>query len=1322
MASGAYQVRREIARGGMGAVLESRDSKLGRSVAMKVLLRRDASKDDERRLLQEARVLGQLAHPNIVPIHDTGMDETGRPFYTMKLVQGVTLNEILARLRAGDETTATQYPLSVLLTIFQKICDAIAFAHSRGVIHRDLKPQNVMVGEFGEVLVMDWGLAKILPDSPASQQIEAPTETVPPGSTGPNNTLRLDPDAKTVTMGPEPDPKAKSAPIAPLTFESDDLTQPPSSSVQATLEGTVMGTPHYMSPEQAEGRIVDLDVRSDIFSLGGILYGLLTLKPPVEGGTLEEILGKVRSVSIAPPAVFNTAVARGQTEDTLSLIHCPNRQVPNALSAVAMKALERDPSDRYQHVTELAADIEAYQSGFATTAEEAGPLTLVRLFIERNKTLTAAAALMVILSVIFMGQLIASERRAKQSATLALANEKTAQENERKAEENFQIAATNAALARSEAARAGAAEQVALAEREATRKALAKAQIALAEAAFRAHDSIAMRAALQRVPEDLQDADHAYLAVRADDSLATLRTRIDARIRGSAADPSRPGVFAVVGADHRVLLLNARTGRHLSSFPTGFRNVPVQYVLSFSPDGSQLAVGNREATHIQIFAAKDGRPLARWETPPPEAIEFGPAGKRLLVVPTTNPTRDRTGDRGRNRLRMHEAETGREIWSREFESQRLRGCFVGAGERVLAAFGYGNRPVLLDADDGREIRSLPGLPDYQLALTASPDGLFMFVGNEQGRLRKVRLEDGEVMLDLQVSESRIRSIVITPDSQRFVTLAAEQDQSAVQVKVWNLANGAPLATLMGVERPAYEMCLHPISLELMVAGSVSSKSWDLYQPPPAWTFEAAASRPAVEFWGADDWLMFAADGPRLAIRRLQAQGIGLNVASRLSAANLDVSQNGRRAIAGSDSGPWTLLEREGSRLKELASLQPDSEADLLRLDPSGTRVWIGPEILDAMTGQKMATIQDYRDLPGDWVGTNHLVVAGRQDTRNWLRLINAITGESIGSRATGHSSILCIVGAPDGQTLAEAGQDRHVRIRQRDSLLVVTEFRAHDAPVFTVAFHPTRPILASGSADLSVRLWDIETGTMLEELRGPTAVPRSLSFSPGGDKLACVSLDHQLRVWEPTCLRSRADTPPQAGGDKGDAEGDWIDLLAIMGEGEVKAGEHGWQLVDGTLRSPDHMNGVVALPGDLVNTSYQLRIAFQRLKPRDFLGIFLPVGTRQTGFVIDGYPSNGFLSGLHLLDGNTARYDPQAARGQQIKDEDTHHLEVAVRHTGVTSQIEANLDSNLLYRWVGPTSSLGMSPRIKGVTPGQLGFGSHFAEWMIMEAKVRRLK
>jgi eukaryotic-like serine/threonine-protein kinase len=160
-----YSTGKEIARGGMGAVLDTQDRKFGRTVAMKVLLQHDAGESERRRFLLEAWVLGQLAHPNIIPVHDLGSDGSGQMFYTMKMVHGITLHDVIQRLKKCNSETISRFPLSSLLTIFRKVCDAMAFAHSRGIFHRDLKSQNIMVGEFGQVLAMEWGLAKILPGS-----------------------------------------------------------------------------------------------------------------------------------------------------------------------------------------------------------------------------------------------------------------------------------------------------------------------------------------------------------------------------------------------------------------------------------------------------------------------------------------------------------------------------------------------------------------------------------------------------------------------------------------------------------------------------------------------------------------------------------------------------------------------------------------------------------------------------------------------------------------------------------------------------------------------------------------------------------------------------------------------------------------------------------------------------------------------------------------------------------------------------------------------------------------------------------------------------
>jgi len=318
----------------MGAVLEAEELTLERTVAMKVMLTGgQSSREEAQRFRREAKVLARLEHPNIVPIHDLGVGEDGQPYYTMKLVRGTTLHRVLDQIRCGDAETVARYPLSQLLTLFQKVCDAVSFAHSRGVIHRDLKPANLMLGDFGEVLVMDWGLAK---------------------------------EVGGEADGDEGVPKQDEPELG--VAEGDFRT----------MEGRILGTPQFMAPEQAAGRIGDLDARTDVYALGGILYQILTLEPPVSGANTNEVLERIRLGAIRPPSSLGPA--------STGLPHCPGRRVPETLSAVAMKALAVDPDQRYPTVGDLQRDIAAYQGGFVTSVEEATMWRLFTLAVKRRRT------------------------------------------------------------------------------------------------------------------------------------------------------------------------------------------------------------------------------------------------------------------------------------------------------------------------------------------------------------------------------------------------------------------------------------------------------------------------------------------------------------------------------------------------------------------------------------------------------------------------------------------------------------------------------------------------------------------------------------------------------------------------------------------------------------------------------------------------------------------------------------------------------------------------------------------------------------------------
>ncbi len=338
-----YKFIKSIGYGGMKTVLEVRDKDTFRDVAMAIMPDADCRPlSDRRRFIHEARITAGLEHPNIVPVHDIGIDALDSPYFTMKLLKGETLASIIKKLAADDKEYIETYDIYSLLRVFMRVCNAIAFAHSKKVIHLDLKPENIQVGDFGEVLVLDWGLAKIIKKG-------------------------HDQD--------EPEDEAAEA------KEKERSRHSP----QLTLDGVTKGTPGFMGPEQAAGRNREKDERTDIYALGAILYTLLTWTSPFSGKDIDKILLDTVNGNLTPPRERRSKML-----------------IPSALEAVVMKAMEVAPDNRYQSVNEIRADVLAFMGGFATSAEKASVFKKSLLLVKRHRLASAFLSIILFL-LIFLG-------------------------------------------------------------------------------------------------------------------------------------------------------------------------------------------------------------------------------------------------------------------------------------------------------------------------------------------------------------------------------------------------------------------------------------------------------------------------------------------------------------------------------------------------------------------------------------------------------------------------------------------------------------------------------------------------------------------------------------------------------------------------------------------------------------------------------------------------------------------------------------------------------------------------------------------------------
>jgi WD40 repeat protein/serine/threonine protein kinase len=995
-----WQVGGEIAHGGMGRVVRARDLKLQREVALKEVL--SPTPGQVERFEREIRLTARLQHPAIVTIHSAGRWPDGRRFYEMKLLTGRPLDQVIGETRNLHDRLA-------LLPRMLTVVEALAYAHDQRIIHRDLKPSNVLCGEFGETVVIDWGLAKDLRD-------------------------RTSPEPSTTSSAP-------SHPASSALPSGTALR-----SVQATVDGAVMGTPSYMSPEQARGKKVD--ERSDVYALGAMLYHVLCGAPPYVANTAGEVIAAVHA---GPPVPLG-------------------RRVPDAspaLVAIVTRAMGREPESRYPTAAQMADDLRRFLAGQLVGSYRYTTWQLFKRWAWRNRAVLLASLTAVVgaaaVGAITLRRMWRAETEKRQAAELV------AQKDSADHAAYLLSLQGQALQALNDGQIMEAAPYLVPVYAEQKGDPGVRYMVARSLATVEPLD-LTLAGHNGNVNAAAWSPDGTRVVTASDDDTARVWDASSGRLLFTLAGHTQPlwsasfspdgSHIATASSDGTARLWDARTGQALATFTGHTGEV---HVAVFSPDGARLLTTSKDGT-ARLWDAGTGAPIVAWTADPPSVWPgaFSPDGTRIATGGSDNLVK--LWDARTQTLELTLGPDTLAVWTAAFSPDG----------KTLVSAGESRTPHLWDTTTGRLLRSLPVDPNAVAQVSFCGGGARILTASWDQTAKLWDAASGAELAVFEGHASMVDSAECDATGTRLVT--ASFDRTA---RVWNVPGSARLPILSVAPSGAVSIAYSHDNGRLAIGGTDGT----------ARVFDVATGALLLSA-PVDDQpiinLAFTSDGARLMtqsehlVRLSDARTGALLTVMRPpdndSIYNATLDADGARVLTTGSKGAATLYDTAtGGEILPLAA--PAVSLMSGAFSPDGTCVAVGDadggiRLFDATTG---AVIGDLPRGSGQILGLGfspdgrHLAAAGgTKDGHIWdvatRTLVASLIGNStaINSLSYNADGTLILVVSQGGQARVFSGSDgRQLGLVDRSP-----------ATIEQAAFSPDGKTIATIDLTGNARLWD----------------------------------------------------------------------------------------------------------------------------------------------------------------------------------------------------------------------------------------------------------